>query len=196
MTKILGLTGGIGSGKTTISKFFESMGIPVYVADDQGRRLTESKPMLSKIRETFGDAVFDGEKLDRKKLSQMVFADPGKLQQLNGIVHPAVRKHFAKWLTTHQDKPWVIRESAILFESGSYQDCDKIVTVAAPVEKRIERVMRRDGVTREQVLQRIGNQMTDAERAAKSDFVIENTDLQSAEKQAQKILKNLQIDKK
>ncbi len=191
MTKILGLTGGIGSGKTTIGKMFEKMGIPVYVADDRGRILTDSPAVIAQIRAQFGDFVIAGGQLDRGKMSDIVFKDPSQLKKLNNIIHPVVRADFARWLAGHRDKPWVIRESAILFESGSHLDCDKIISVTAPVEIRIDRVMRRDGVTRRQVLQRIGSQITDSDRAAKSDFVIDNTHLEEAEKQAKEILKNL-----
>lgn len=191
MTKIVGLTGGIGSGKTTISKIFESMGVPVYVADEQGRKLTDTEPLLREIRAQFGDSVIVNSRLDRKRMAEIVFNQPDQLQKLNDIVHPAVREDFARWMGKHRDKPWVIRESAILFESGSYLDCDKIICITAPLELRIERVMQRDGATREQVLQRIENQMPDEERAAKSDFIIENTHHANAEKQAKEILKNL-----
>ena len=191
MTKILGLTGGIGSGKTTIGKMFEKMGIPVYVADDRGRILTDSPAVTAQIRAQFGDFVIAGGQLDRGKMSDIVFKDPSQLKKLNNIIHPVVHADFARWLAGHRDKPWVIRESAILFESGSHLDCDKIISVTAPVEIRIDRVMRRDGVTRRQVLQRIGSQITDSDRAAKSDFVIDNTHLEEAEKQAKEILKNL-----
>lgn len=191
MTKIIGLTGGIGSGKTTIGKFFESKGIPVYVADERGRKITESPEVLSRIRALFGDDVFDGHRLDRKKVSEIVFNNADALQKLNKIIHPAVRNDFAKWIGQHSDRPFVVRESAILFESGSYEDCDYIVTVTAPIAERIARVVARDNASEQSVIDRMQNQMSDAERISKSDFVIENTTLQDAEKQATKILKNL-----
>lgn len=191
MTKVIGLTGGIGSGKTTVGNFFKSMGIPVYVADDEGRKITNSDEVLSQIKSVFGSAVFDDAKLNRKKLSDIVFNDSNQLQKLNNIIHPVVKKHFGQWVKQYENEPFVIRESAILFESGSDQDCDSIITVIAPIEERIARVMKRDNVSREAVLDRINNQMHDEERISKSDFVVQNDNLQNAEKQAVEILKNL-----
>lgn len=191
MTKIIGLTGGIGSGKTTIGNYFKSLGIPVYIADEEGRKITDSPEVLSKLRSLFGQTVFENGKLNRKKVSEIVFNDPQQLQKLNAIIHPAVKEHFGQWIEQHHDQKFVIRESAILFESGSYQDCDYIITVTAPVEERILRVMKRDDLSREAIFDRIKNQMSDAERISKSDFVIENSNIQNAEKQAIEILKNL-----
>jgi len=191
MTKIIGLTGGIGSGKTTIGNYFRSLGIPVYVADEEGRKLTDSAEMLAQIKTHFGEAVFLDGKLNRKQLSEIVFNNPEQLKILNGIIHPAVKKHFAQWIESVKEKPFVVRESAILFESGRYMDCDFIITVTAPEEQRIARVMKRDNLSAEAVSDRIKNQMSDEERISKSDFVIQNTNIQDAEKQAAKILKNL-----
>jgi dephospho-CoA kinase len=191
MTKIIGLTGGIGSGKTTIGNYFRSLGIPVYVADEEGRKLTDSAAVLLQIESVFGGTVFDHGKLNRKKISEIVFNNPEQLQKLNNIIHPAVKKHFGNWVEQYKDQPLVVRESAILFESGSYQDCDYIITVTAPVEERIARVMQRDRLSKEAVSDRIKNQMSDEERISKSDFVIQNTNLQYAEKQAEEILKKL-----
>lgn len=191
MTKIIGLTGGIGSGKTTIGNYFQSLGIPVYVADDEGRKITEDEAVVKQIAAVFGNKILGNGKVNRKKLSGIVFNDKAKLKQLNDIIHPAVRQHFEVWIKKHQDKDFVIRESAILFESGSYQDCDFVISVVAPIETRIERVIKRDKVTRAKVLERIENQMSDEERISRSDFIIENTDLANAEKQATKILKKL-----
>ena len=191
MTKIIGLTGGIGSGKTTIGSYFRSLGVPVYVADEEGRKITDSPEVVKKIAEAFGHSIVENEKVNRKKLSEIVFNDKVKLLQLNQIIHPAVKAHFQFWIKNHQDVAFVIRESAILFESGSYQDCDFIISVTAPIETRIERVMKRDNISREKVLERVDNQMSDDERISKSDFVIENKDLVKAQKQAAKILKKL-----
>lgn len=189
--KIIGLTGGIGSGKSTIAEFFRKRGIPVYVADERGRAVTDTPAVLKQIKDAFGESVFNGEMLDRKRLAQIVFNNPSKLSALNAIVHPAVREDFRQWAERYQAAPIVIRESAILFESGSYQDCDAVITVTAPEELRIERVMLRDQVDRAAVIERIKNQMPEAERISKSDFVIQNSSLQAAEKQAVEILKNL-----
>lgn len=191
MTKIIGLTGGIGSGKTTIGNYFRSLGIPVYMVDDEGRKITDREDVVRQIENIFGSSVIENGKANRKKLSEIVFNDKDKLRQLNQIIHPAVRKNFEDWMKDQQDQPFIIRESAILFESGRDKDCDFIISVIAPMEERIKRVMQRDQVSRESVLERINNQLTDEERISKSDFIIENSSIPDAEKQAKEILKNL-----
>ncbi|MEM0576792.1 dephospho-CoA kinase [Flavobacterium polysaccharolyticum] len=191
MTKIIGLTGGIGSGKTTVANYFKELGVPVYIADDAAKEVMQSEAILYDIRKTFGDTIFDKGILIREKLASIVFTNSEKLQQLNAIVHPAVAQHFKTWLSNYQQSPFIIYESAILFESGGDQKCDKIITVTAPVAIRIERVIGRDSTTKEQVLQRINSQWTDAKRIEKSDFVIENTDFNETKAQIVKILKIL-----
>ena len=190
MTKIIGLTGGIGSGKSTVAKMFADAGIPVYYADEASRAIAGRPDIQNQIRQTFGDSFFEGKKLDRKKLAAHVFAHEAELDKLNRIIHPAVKRDFQDWLSDRQST-WAVREAAILFESGSYHDCDVIVTVTAPVETRIARVMQRDGISREAVLARISKQWTDAEKAAKSDFVIENLDLDATRLKVSNILKKL-----
>jgi dephospho-CoA kinase len=193
MTKIIGLTGGIGSGKTTIANHFLEANIPVYIADDEARKIMQSEEIIDAIRKTFGDTIFDDAVLNREKLSQIVFSNPEKLKQLNAIIHPVVRKHFQDWVLNHKNAPFVIYEAAILFESGSYQNCDLIITVTAPIETRIQRVIQRDKTTREQVLKRINAQWNDDQRIAKSDFVIENVNPITTKTEIDKILKILKI---
>ena len=193
MTKIIGLTGGIGSGKTTIANEFLSLGIPVYIADDEARKLMQSAKVIDAIRSVFGDAIFENDILNREKLAGIVFSDPEKLEKLNAIVHPAVKKHFDEWLLNHKDAPFVIYEAAILFESGGYKKCDLIISVVAPLETRIQRVMDRDKTTREQVLKRINMQWNDEKRISKSDFVIKNTNMEETKAEIVKILKILKI---
>jgi dephospho-CoA kinase len=193
MTKVIGLTGGIGSGKTTIGKYFESFGIPVYIADTESKKILGLPETAILIQNKFGDSVFEKGKINNSKLAQLVFNDKQKLQQLNSILHPLVKKHFEQWLRNHPASPIVIKEAAILFESGSYLDCDSVITVVAPLESRIERVVNRDNISREMVLQRMNNQWSDEQRVAKSDFVIENSDAQQARQQAEEILKKLII---
>ncbi len=193
MTKIIGLTGGIGSGKTTIANHFIKANIPVYIADDEARKLMQSSEIREVIKKTFGDSIFDDAILNREKLSQIVFSDPEKLKLLNLIIHPAVTKNFQDWVLNHKKAPFVIYEAAILFESGSYKNCDVIITVTAPIESRIQRVIQRDNTTREQVLKRIHAQWNDDKRIAKSDFVIENLDPITTKTQIDKILKILNI---
>jgi len=191
MTKIIGLTGGIGSGKTTIANYFKSLGIPVYIADDEAKRLLDDSKIQQKIIEVFGENIIENNKVVREKLAAVVFQNPEKLNALNAIIHPAVKEHFVNWLSQHQENPIIIKEAAILFESGTYKDCDKIITVVTPLETRIKRVISRDETTKEAVLNRVKNQWTDKMRIAKSDFVIKNNDLSDAKSQADKILQKL-----
>lgn len=193
MTKIIGLTGGIGSGKTTIANYFKEMGVPVYIADDEARKLMQSKFIIEEIKKAFGDSLFENDILNRAKLAEIVFNDSSKLDQLNAIVHPAVKKDFKAWLETNKNYAYVIYEAAILFESGRYKDCDVIITVTAPEETRIERVIKRDKTNREQVLDRMKMQWKDEERISKSNFIILNDNLKKAKEEVVKILKILNI---
>jgi len=193
MTKIIGLTGGIGSGKTTIANYFKEMGVPVYIADDEARKLMQSKFIIEEIKKIFGDSLFEDDILNRAKLAEIVFNDSRKLDQLNAIVHPAVKKDFTAWLEAKKNYAYVIYEAAILFESGRYKDCDVVITVTAPEEKRIERVIKRDKTNKEQVLDRMRMQWKDEERISKSDFIILNDNLKNAKEEVVKILKILNI---
>ena len=191
MAVIIGLTGGIGSGKTTLVNYMESLGIPVFIADEEAKKAMQSPQVLDNVKANFGNAIFENGHLNRQQLASIVFSNPDKLKELNSIIHPEVKRQFAIWLDQHKTVPFVVYEAAILFESGSYQNCDYIITVTAPLEDRITRVMQRDNCSREQVLQRINAQWTDEERAAKSNFVIDNTNSKSAKNEIDKILKIL-----
>ena len=193
MTKIIGLTGGIGSGKSTIAEFFKEFGIPVYIADDQAKKLMQSSEILESIKNVFGNDIFENEILNRAKLADIVFNDSNELSKLNEIIHPAVKKDFEKWIVSNKQHSYVIYEAAILFESDRYKDCDIIITVIAPEEIRIQRVIKRDKATREQVLSRIKMQWKDEERILKSDFIINNENLKIAKEEVLKILKILNI---
>jgi dephospho-CoA kinase len=193
MTKIIGLTGGIGSGKTTLATYLKSLGIPVFIADDEAKKLMQSPEVVAEIQTIFGTTIFENGILNRQQLAAIVFSNPEKLSQLNAIIHPAVKKQFGFWLDQYQSEPFVVYEAAILFESGSYKNCDSIITITAPLEDRITRVMQRDNSTREQVLHRINAQWTDEQRIAKSDFVIENSVAQEAKNSIDEILKILKI---
>jgi len=193
MTKIIGLTGGIGSGKTTVANEFLSFGIPVYITDLEARKLMQTDSVLDQIKLEFGKKVFDKGVLLREKLSEIVFNDGEKLAKLNNIVHPAVKEDFSRWLFKNKNFPFVIYESAILFESGSYKECDFIINVEAPLELRIQRVVGRDNTTREKVLERIKNQWNDEERSSKSDFVVKNTSMEAIKFEIVKILNFLGI---
>jgi len=174
--KIVGLTGGIGSGKSTIAKWFLEAGIPVYNSDSEAKRLmNESPEICEKLIQLFGENAYLNDELNRKFISSQVFENKDLLEKLNQIVHPEVFKDFNNWIQK-QHSPFVVKEAAILFESGSYNDCDYIISVIANEETRIRRVMERDGVSHEQVLSRIKNQWTDELRIINSDFIIKNND--------------------
>jgi dephospho-CoA kinase len=192
MTKIIGLTGGIGSGKTTVANLFRDLGVPVYIADEEAKKLMNSEEITTQIIKIFGNEVLNKNLIDREKLAAIVFSNPEKLKLLNGIIHPAVRAHFLKWVKSHSGAPIVIKEAAILFESGNDKDCDAIITVTAPLEIRIDRVLQRDKTTRTEVLKRIENQWSDELRISKSDYIIENINIDNTQSEVSKILKILQ----
>ncbi|MDO4880121.1 MAG: dephospho-CoA kinase [Capnocytophaga sp.] len=176
--KTIGLTGGIGSGKTTIAnQFKEYFSIPIYVADTAAKRVIETNTEVqSKIKEIFGKNAFINKEYNTKYISEIVFNDENMLKKLNNIIHPAVAKDFAIW-KEQQTSPYVIKEAAILFESGSYKDCDMIISVIAPLELRIKRVMLRDNIDRKSVENRIKNQWSDEKKIKNSTFVIENIEI-------------------
>lgn len=193
MTKVIGLTGGIGSGKTTIANYFQEMGVPVYIADNGAKNVMQSEDIVKQIKTIFGEILFENNILNRAKLAEIVFNDKKKLEQLNAIVHPAVKRDFEVWLLQHKNSAYVIYEAAILFESGKYKECDVIITITAPEEVRIERVLKRDATTREQVLSRMKMQWDDEKRISRSNFVINNDNLKNAKEEVVKILKILDI---
>ena len=191
MTKIIGLTGGIGSGKTTIANHLKSLGIPVYNSDEQAKKILYLPETLQSLKIFFGIDIFTDNLFDKKKLSKLVFSDPEKLKLLNQIIHPAVKVDFNKWLNLNSNAPLVIKEAAILFESGSYKDCDTIILITAPHELRIQRVMDRDHLTFDEVMSRINNQWTDEMRIKRSDYIIDNQEIEKACAQTEKIIKIL-----
>lgn len=171
----LGITGGIGSGKSIISQLFSIIGIPVYIADVESKKLTATSPVIRiKLIEAFGSELYKDEVLDKTLLASYIFTDNKKLQIANNIIHPEVEKHFLNWLEIHHSYPIVAHEAAILFESGLNSIMDKVVMVYAPLETRIERVMKRDKASRDKVVERINSQMPDEEKANLSDYVIQN----------------------
>jgi len=176
----VGITGGIGSGKTTVCKVFELLGVPVYYADDEAKHLLDfNHEVKTSIVSYFGKEVLNEDgAINRKKLASFVFNDKGKLEKLNSIVHPAVAAHFEGWITRHSHYPYILKEAAILFESNINTAIDKVITVTAPVELKINRAMQRDKITREQVEQRMQNQMSDEEKIKRSQFVIYNDEQQ------------------
>ena len=190
---VVGLTGGIGSGKSTIAKEFATLGIAVFNSDEQAKVLIANNPQVKeRIIAAFGEEAYQNGEYNRAYIAQIVFNNSEKLAILNGIVHPALAKYFNQW-AKKQTSPYVLKEAAILFESGSYKDCDYIITVTAPEEVRIARVMARDHCTEAQVRARMAQQWSDAERIALSNVVIENVDLESAKEQVKRINDELRV---
>lgn len=184
---IVCLTGGIGSGKTTVANLFRNLGVPVYVSDTEAKILMETSNEIKKeIIGEFGKESYIKNKPDRKYLASVVFRNKEKLQKLNAIIHPSVAQHFRKW-SKKQNSVYVIKESAVLFENGIHGDCEKIILVTAPKEERIKRVMSRDKVSRRDVLLRMKNQWTDKEKKKLSDFTIRNTSIDKTLIQVNKI---------
>jgi dephospho-CoA kinase len=187
MTKIVGLTGGIGSGKTTVAKMFQELGVPIYIADLEARTITNHPETLQLIEQQFGLAIIQNGQLNRAAMADLVFNNSEKLQQLNAIIHPLVSKHFQEWLKVNADAVYVIKEAAILFETNNHLSCDFVITVTAPLEVKIVRVQKRDNASRQEIENRIKNQWLDAERIVLSDFVINNDNFDLTRKQVQKI---------
>ena len=172
--KIIGLTGGIGSGKSTVAKWFEEKEIPVYNSDLEAKRLMNENPGIrNRLIEKFGTGTYGSSCLNRAYLARLVFQNPAKLKALNEIVHPVVFEDFRVWVKS-QNAEFVVKEAAILFESGSYKDCDWVLSVIADEKIRIERVMQRDQISKAQVLERIKNQWADARKMELSDWVLYN----------------------
>ena len=172
----LGITGGIGSGKTTVCKVFSVLGISVFSADDEAKRIQDNdREIQEKISRIAGKDLFSSGSLDRQELARLIFRDRDLLKKVNEIIHPAVFRYFNDWVQK-QEPPYVIMEAAILFESGASGLMDRIITVVTPVEERIERLLRGNKFTREQITERIKNQIDDGSRISQSDFVIFNSE--------------------
>ncbi|SDL04518.1 dephospho-CoA kinase [Salinimicrobium catena] len=185
--KVLGLTGGIGSGKTTVANMFRELGVPVYIADDEAKKLMNSDPEVrEQITSLFGEAAYNNGMLNRKLLASRVFSDKELLEKLNAIVHPAVGKHFEEWKKI-QTGVYVIYEAAILFEKGGYRKCDKNLMITAPLEVKIARIMARDGSTRKEIQARMNNQWPDEKKAKMADFILSNIDLAETRREVRKI---------
>lgn len=192
MSKIIGLTGGIGSGKTTVAEKFLERGIPTYNADERSKILLNKSEIIDEITAIFGLEILNEEKIiDKKKLAQIVFNQPKKLQELNKILHPRVGEDFENWVRENHKKPIVVKEAAILLESGSYKNCDYIILVTANLEDRIKRVIARDKTTRQEVINRINNQWSEEEKVKYAHFVIVNDDLDKLDEQMEEILKKI-----
>ena len=178
MATMIGLTGGIGSGKSVVAKVFATLGIPVFNADDEAKRIMQTSiEIKNKLIEQFGLEIYNEHGLDKEKLASIVFNDPFQLQLLNAIVHPVTIQAAKDW-AAKQTSPYVIKEAALIFESGAADGLLKVIGVTAPLSIRIHRVMQRDGITKDQVDARMRNQISDTIKMRLCDYVIENNNQQ------------------
>ncbi|GCD78387.1 dephospho-CoA kinase [Thermaurantimonas aggregans] len=179
----VGLTGGIGSGKTTAANLFRHLGVPVYIADDEAKKLIDTDPNIREnILLHFGSESYTSQGLNRPFMAREVFSNPEKLKVLNSLTHPAVKEHFKNWITA-QKALFVIKEAAILFEAGTYNDCDFVISIVAPENIRIERVQKRSDLSVEEIKSRIARQWADKQRIQLSDYVVLNDGKHSLIKQ-------------
>ena len=194
--KIIGLTGGIGSGKTTIAKMFNTLGVPVYFADIEAKKIMHrSTEVRNKLIDEFGGDTYLNGVLNREYIANIIFNDKDQLSTINNIVHPVVEKDFKLWISK-QEAPFVMQENALIFENKKQNSFDAVITVIAPIDDRIQRVMTRDDLLREQVLFRMRNQLEDEFKIKKSKFVIHNVDLEKAEIQVKEIFESLLLSSK
>lgn len=188
---IVGLTGGIGSGKSTVAGMFKDLGVPVYDSDSEAKRLMITSAELKiAIMELLGEDAYYGKALNKKFIASKIFENPEKLQRLNKIVHPAVRADFLEWTET-QEAPYVIQETALIFENDAQDNYDYVILVKAPENFRLKRVMERDGANKKEVLDRMRNQMSDDEKVALSNFCIDNIDLEITKKRVDELHQRL-----
>ena len=172
----IGITGNIGSGKTTVSKIFEVLGIPVFYADVEAKKVMVSDVILiADLKQAFGEqSYFEDGSLNRKHIAGIVFNNEAELKKLNAIVHPAVFRAFDNWVPKFKNAPYVLKEAALLFESSSYKMCDKSIMVKAPLELRITRVFLRDGFSRDEILNREARQFSEEKKLQLADYAIKN----------------------
>ena len=188
---VVGLTGGIGSGKSTILNYFREHGYPCFESDEVGKKLLEVE-LKETVLNLFGEEVYNTKGiLDRKVLSKKVFSNSKLLETLNNIVHPAVNETFEKFKNKYQDFPIIVKEAAILIESGSYKSCDIVVLVKAPLDERIKRIVTRDSVNVSEVVARINNQWDDKKKEKYADYVIENISLVETHEKVKNLIKKL-----
>ena len=188
---IVGLTGGIGSGKTTVAKMFNTLGIPTYIADDEAKKLmNRSKVIKRKLIALFGENTYINNELNRPFIASVIYSDKHYLNKMNAIVHPKVAKHFLRWLNK-QKAAYVLKESAILFETNGHKQCDFVVLVTASKDMKIKRLLNRDKTNKEKIKAIMDNQLNDDEKEKRSDFIIINTTLEDTKKQVETIHKSL-----
>lgn len=190
--KTIGVTGGIGSGKSVVCKIFSNLGIPVFDSDQAAREIINTDPEVRKqIENLFGKEIYNGTELNRSAVAKLVFEDPDKLEDLNAIVHPAVAEAFNRWREQQSGVPFVIKEAAILFESGANSQTDAVISVVAPKELRIRRVTARDGRSEEAVRTIMERQLSDAQRVKLSDYIIANDESTPVMEQVMQIYQEL-----
>lgn len=171
----IGITGGIGSGKTLVSNVFEKLGVATYNADSRAKFLMDTHPyIIENIKSIFGDISYSGSNLNRKYIASQIFSDTKLLEQLNSIVHPIVKLDFNDWCKAFAKEKFILKEAAILFESNSHTDLDSVIVVSAPVEMRIKRVIKRDKLSEEDVLKRINKQWTNEKLCSMADYILIN----------------------
>lgn len=189
--KRIGLTGGIGSGKSTVGKLLNIYGYPVYIADEASKRLTDESPIIKeKLNETFGENLYPDGKLDKRRLATLIFSDKQRLKQVNQIIHPEVNRDFQTW-AKQQKASLCFLEAAILFEAGFDRYVDETVMVYAPIEVRIQRTMQRDNTSQEEVMKRIASQMSDEDKKKLANHLVINDDSHALIPQIEGLLKNL-----
>ena len=191
--KIIGLTGGIGSGKSAVLSVFSSFGVPCYESDSRAKKLMhEDLELIYQIKALFGDEIYENDKLNRSKLADLVFADKSKLERLNALVHPRVKKDFQSFVN-QQDAVYVIKEAAILFETGAAKDCDATILVSAPENLRTERVMKREKTNVAHIKSRMNHQWSDEKKIQLADYVINNIDWDKTLKKIDEIHQKLLV---
>ena len=190
--KVVGLTGGIGSGKTRIAKSFEALGIPIYIADVEAKKLTERSTFIKKkLIALLGPKTYNASGLNRAYVANKIFTNKELLEKVNAIIHPRVGQHFNRWKKKQKDAPYCIKEAAILFENGGYKHCDATILVTAPKEMRIQRVTERDTTSRDAIESRMSNQWEDIEKIPLATYVIENIHWDDTQKAILQIHKKL-----
>ena len=191
--KIIGLTGGIGSGKSKILSVFSTYGIPCYESDIRAKWLMQRDAELkSRIKSFFGDQIYENDQFNQRKLAKLVFADNGKLEALNSLVHPRVKMDF-KSFVSQQDTPYIIKETAILFETGGEKDCDATILVTAPEKLRLQRVLNREKISSMDLKARINNQWSDSRKILLADYIINNIDWDKTLKKIDEIHQKLLV---
>lgn len=188
----IGITGGIGSGKSVVCRLLSVYNIPIYDADKEAKSLNNTSPIVkSKLKDRFGEDIYINDQLDKAKLASFIFNDKDNLLYVNSVIHTELAKHFIEWMDKHSSFDIVAIDAAVLLEAGFQKYLDKVITVTSPINVRIDRVSKRDNLTQEQIQSRIKSQMTDEERIELSDFVIINDNSKSIIKQVEFIIHKL-----